>query len=127
MQCNQQCEEASAPCNEGCAQDARAHEQRQRKHRRLQHASCIAILGLLAAAATPLIVLYWEEIVRFLEQLLPPCDRFVVRDPSCPNATEPGSGEEAANGTEGASGESGGSWLDATLAADATLSNTSHR
>ena len=42
------------------------------KHRRLQSLSCIVFWVMVAAAAAPLIVLYWDEILAFFGSALPP-------------------------------------------------------
>jgi hypothetical protein len=70
----------------------------QRKQRRLGGLSCIVLLVLLAAAAAPVIVRYWDDILRFLDTMLPPCDSRWNRDDSC----DVGSGAEASG--EDASG-----------------------
>ena len=77
----------------------------KRKHNRLRGFSCIICLVLLVVATAPFVIMYWDEIVAFLDSMVPPCDRFYKeeRDAEC----EGGSGEPwgGANATEQDAGE----------------------
>ena len=67
----------------------------QRQNRKLGCVSCCFLLLAIVLVATPLFIMYRPEITEFFDDLLPPCDRSILRPESCnSNSTDAGSGEE---------------------------------
>ena len=73
----------------------------QKQNNRMSRMFCVGFCVLIVVVCTPLIIYYREDIMQFLDELLPPCDRWFLRNETyIETECDVGSGE-AASGEEG--------------------------